>query len=126
MIKSRFNSWLPSLFPSGAPADGGSRHRSLSGSPAGYDRPVSAPVVVIIAAGEGTRMRSATPKLLHELCGRPLIGWTVDAARKAGADKVIVVDGPDRALNEVLHGQVELAVQERPLGTADAVSAASA
>ena len=86
---------------------------------------MSAPVVVIIAAGEGTRMRSATPKLLHPLCGRPLINWTVAAAREAGAGKVVVVDGPARALDRALDGQVEIAVQERPLGTADAVKAAS-
>jgi bifunctional UDP-N-acetylglucosamine pyrophosphorylase/glucosamine-1-phosphate N-acetyltransferase len=81
---------------------------------------------VIIAAGEGTRMRSDTPKLLHPLCGRPLINWTVEAARGAGAGKVVVVDGPGRALDQALNGQVEIAVQERPLGTADAVKAASA
>ncbi len=87
---------------------------------------MSAPVVVIIAAGEGTRMRSQTPKLLHPLCGRPLIRWTVEAARRAGASKVVVVDNPKRALTEALDDQVETAVQERPLGTADAVRAASA
>ena len=47
-------------------------------------RAVSAPTVVIIAAGEGTRMRSALPKVLHPLCGRPLILWPVAAAREAG------------------------------------------
>jgi bifunctional UDP-N-acetylglucosamine pyrophosphorylase/glucosamine-1-phosphate N-acetyltransferase len=94
--------------------------------PSGYDRRVSAPVVVIIAAGEGTRMRSQTPKLLHPLCGRPLIGWTVEAARGAGADKVVVVDNPKRALSEALDPDLETAVQERPLGTADAVKAAGA
>jgi bifunctional UDP-N-acetylglucosamine pyrophosphorylase/glucosamine-1-phosphate N-acetyltransferase len=81
---------------------------------------------VIIAAGEGTRMRSETPKLLHPLCGRPLIGWTVAAAEQAGASKVVVVDNPKRALARALGDQVLTAVQERPLGTADAVRAASA
>jgi bifunctional N-acetylglucosamine-1-phosphate-uridyltransferase/glucosamine-1-phosphate-acetyltransferase GlmU-like protein len=42
--------------------------------------------VVILAAGKGTRMRSATPKVLHPLCGRPLILWPVEAALAAGAD----------------------------------------
>ncbi len=43
-------------------------------------RSVPAPTVVIMAAGQGTRMRSATPKVLHDLCGRPLVGWPVAAA----------------------------------------------
>jgi bifunctional UDP-N-acetylglucosamine pyrophosphorylase / glucosamine-1-phosphate N-acetyltransferase len=57
-------------------------------------RPVTAPTVVILAAGQGTRMRSRTPKVLHDLCGRPMIAWPVAAALAAGAGKVVVVDGP--------------------------------
>jgi bifunctional UDP-N-acetylglucosamine pyrophosphorylase / glucosamine-1-phosphate N-acetyltransferase len=87
---------------------------------------VSAPVVVILAAGQGTRMRSATPKLLHPLCGRPMIEWPVAAAREAGAAKVVVVDGPERRLGSALNGEVEIAIQEQPRGTADAVRAAAA
>ncbi len=87
---------------------------------------VTAPVVVILAAGQGTRMRSATPKLLHPLCGRPLLSWTVDAARAAGAAKVVVVGGPDRALAPGLPDDVVLAVQQEARGTADAVQAAAA
>ncbi|MDO8185924.1 bifunctional UDP-N-acetylglucosamine diphosphorylase/glucosamine-1-phosphate N-acetyltransferase GlmU [Conexibacter sp. JD483] len=87
---------------------------------------MTAPVVVILAAGQGTRMRSATPKLLHELCGRPLLSWTVDAARAAGASKVVVVGGPDRALAPGLPDDVVLAVQQEARGTADAVQAAAA
>jgi bifunctional UDP-N-acetylglucosamine pyrophosphorylase/glucosamine-1-phosphate N-acetyltransferase len=85
---------------------------------------MAAPVVVILAAGQGTRMRSATPKLLHPLCGRPMISWTVAAARAAGAASVIVVDAPDRPLAAALDGEVTIAVQQRALGTADAVRAA--
>ena len=44
-----------------------------------------APTVVILAAGEGTRMRSALPKVLHPICGRPMILWPLLAAREAGA-----------------------------------------
>jgi len=87
---------------------------------------VTAPVVVILAAGQGTRMRSATPKLLHPLCGRPIIEWPVTAAREAGAGTIVVVDGPGGHLAEALDGQVTIATQERPLGTADAVRAAAA
>jgi bifunctional UDP-N-acetylglucosamine pyrophosphorylase/glucosamine-1-phosphate N-acetyltransferase len=87
-------------------------------------RAVSAPTVVIIAAGEGTRMRSALPKVLHPLCGRPLILWPVAAAREAGAGKVVVVDNPQRRLADHLPEGVEVAVQEEPKGTGDAVAAA--
>ncbi len=68
-------------------------------------------------------MRSATPKLLHPICGRPMIGWPVAAAREAGAAQVVVVDSPDRRLEGSVSG-VEFAVQPRALGTADAVKAA--
>jgi bifunctional UDP-N-acetylglucosamine pyrophosphorylase / glucosamine-1-phosphate N-acetyltransferase len=87
---------------------------------------VSAPTVVILAAGEGTRMRSATPKVLHPLCGRPLILWPVLAAQAAGAARVVVVDNPDRRLAEVVPEGVECVVQEHPRGTGDAVRAAAA
>jgi len=89
---------------------------------------VTAPVVVILAAGQGTRMRSAIPKLLHSLCGRPVISWPIAAARDAGARKAVVVGGPDRALEPALPqdaADVVLAVQQEPRGTADAVLAAA-
>jgi bifunctional UDP-N-acetylglucosamine pyrophosphorylase / glucosamine-1-phosphate N-acetyltransferase len=90
-----------------------------------YDPGVTAPVVVILAAGQGTRMRSATPKLLHHVCGRPIIAWPVAAARAAGAKTVVVVEGPERPLDGALDGEVTVAVQEVPRGTADAVKAAA-
>ncbi len=71
-------------------------------------------------------MRSATPKLLHPLCGRPMLAWPVAAAREAGAGKVVVVDNPDRLLEPSLDGTAELAIQQHPNGTADAVRAAAA
>src|SRR4051794_6785210 len=87
-------------------------------------RAVSAPTVVIIAAGEGTRMRSSLPKVLHPLCGRPLILWPVSAALDAGAGKVVVVDNPKRRLEDWLPEGVEVAVQPEPNGTGGAVAAA--
>jgi bifunctional UDP-N-acetylglucosamine pyrophosphorylase/glucosamine-1-phosphate N-acetyltransferase len=89
---------------------------------------VSEPVVVILAAGQGTRMRSATPKLLHPLCGRPMIDWPVRAARGAGARRIVVVDSPQGRLRALLADQpdVEIAVQEQADGTAGAVRAAAA
>ena len=89
---------------------------------------MTAPVVVILAAGQGTRMRSATPKLLHPLCGRPVIAWPIAAARAAGARRVVVVGGPDRALEPAIGNDdpaLVLAVQQEPRGTADAVASAA-
>jgi len=83
-----------------------------------------APTVVILAAGEGTRMRSSLPKVLHPICGRPMLLWPLLAAREAGAGRVIVVDNPTRRLEEHLPTGVELAVQAAPRGTGDAVAAA--
>jgi bifunctional UDP-N-acetylglucosamine pyrophosphorylase/glucosamine-1-phosphate N-acetyltransferase len=85
-----------------------------------------APTVLILAAGQGTRMRSKTPKVLHELCGSPMLLWPVHAALEAGAGKVVVVDSPARALEQVLPEGVELAVQPQPDGTGGAVAAAMA
>jgi bifunctional UDP-N-acetylglucosamine pyrophosphorylase/glucosamine-1-phosphate N-acetyltransferase len=50
-------------------------------------------IAVVLAAGKGTRMRSALPKVLHEAAGRPLLAWVVDAARDAGCSKILIVVG---------------------------------
>jgi bifunctional UDP-N-acetylglucosamine pyrophosphorylase / glucosamine-1-phosphate N-acetyltransferase len=88
-------------------------------------RRVPAPTVLILAAGEGTRMKSDTPKVLHPICGRPMIGWPIRAAQEAGAGRVIVVDGPQRRLADQLPDGVEVATQEEPNGTGDAVRSAA-
>ncbi|WP_428622800.1 NTP transferase domain-containing protein, partial [Sedimenticola sp.] len=49
--------------------------------------------VVILAAGQGTRMKSTLPKVLHTLAGRPLVAHVIDTAKALGADKVAVVYG---------------------------------
>jgi bifunctional UDP-N-acetylglucosamine pyrophosphorylase/glucosamine-1-phosphate N-acetyltransferase len=85
---------------------------------------MTAPTIVILAAGQGTRMRSTLPKVLHPLCGRPLVSWPVHAAREAGAGRIVVVDSAARPLQGRLPEDVLLAVQERPDGTAGAVQAA--
>jgi bifunctional UDP-N-acetylglucosamine pyrophosphorylase/glucosamine-1-phosphate N-acetyltransferase len=84
---------------------------------------VPAATVVILAAGEGTRMRSTLPKVLHPICGRPMILWPLQAAREAGVGRVIVVDNPKERLAEHLPAGVEVAVQAEPRGTGDAVAA---
>ena len=86
---------------------------------------MSAPTVVVLAAGQGTRMRSDVPKVLHELCGLPMGLWPVRAALRAGAGKVIVVDSPARPLAGVLPEGVELVVQPVSNGTGGAVLAAA-
>jgi bifunctional UDP-N-acetylglucosamine pyrophosphorylase / glucosamine-1-phosphate N-acetyltransferase len=93
---------------------------------AGYSLAMAAPpTALILAAGQGTRMRSQTPKVLHEICGRPMVLWPVHAAMQAGAGKIVVVDSPARALREVLPEGVETAIQERSNGTGGAVIAAA-
>ena len=70
-------------------------------------------------------MRSALPKVLHPLCGRPLILWPVSAAEEAGAGKIVVVDNPKRRLEDRLPEGVEVAIQPEPNGTGGAVQAAA-
>jgi bifunctional UDP-N-acetylglucosamine pyrophosphorylase/glucosamine-1-phosphate N-acetyltransferase len=84
---------------------------------------MSSPNVLILAAGQGTRMRSDTPKVLHDLCGRPIIMWPVEAALRAGAGTVVVVDSPARPLEPLLAEPILLAVQERSNGTGGAAAA---
>lgn len=86
-----------------------------------------APTVIVLAAGRGTRMRSATPKVLHDLCGAPLVDWVVCAARAAGAHRVVVVDQPSRNLDGHLPDDVDVVEQHIDRhgdGTAGGVAAA--
>ncbi|HZG36738.1 MAG TPA: bifunctional UDP-N-acetylglucosamine diphosphorylase/glucosamine-1-phosphate N-acetyltransferase GlmU [Gaiellaceae bacterium] len=76
---------------------------------------------VVMAGGLGTRMRSATPKHLHPILGRRMVDWVVEAAQPLELRKLVVVASPDT--RESFDGH-EVAVQERPLGTGDAVRAA--
>ena len=87
---------------------------------------MSAPTVLILAAGQGTRMRSGTPKVLHEICGRAMIMWPIAAATAAGAARIVVVDSPARPLEGMLPDGVESAVQPQPNGTGGAVAAGMA
>jgi bifunctional UDP-N-acetylglucosamine pyrophosphorylase / glucosamine-1-phosphate N-acetyltransferase len=79
-----------------------------------------------MAAGEGTRMHSAVPKVLHEVCGRPMIAWPILAARDAGAGRICVIVPPDRDLSSVLPNGTETIVQPEADGTGGALRAAAA
>jgi bifunctional UDP-N-acetylglucosamine pyrophosphorylase/glucosamine-1-phosphate N-acetyltransferase len=88
---------------------------------------VEAVLPVILAAGLGTRMNSSRPKVLHELCGRPMLAYVLDAARQVSDQRPTVVYSPATAeITQVFDGEADFALQEAPLGTADAVRAALA
>ncbi len=78
--------------------------------------------VVVLAAGEGTRMRSATPKVLHEVCGRTLLGHVLAAVEPLGAARTLVVVGHGReAVTAALPEWATAVVQEEQNGTGHAV-----
>ncbi len=85
---------------------------------------MSAPTVLIMAAGQGTRMRSAIPKVLHPICGRPLVAWPIEAARAAGAGRIAVIVSPDRDISGALPEGVESVPQPHADGTGGAMRAA--
>lgn len=89
---------------------------------------------VVLAAGLGTRMRSRTPKILHELCGRPMLAYVLDAWEQAAGDlgdgsdrgAIVVYSPATEALRGVVADRGTLALQDVPRGTGDAVRAALA
>jgi bifunctional UDP-N-acetylglucosamine pyrophosphorylase/glucosamine-1-phosphate N-acetyltransferase len=82
---------------------------------------MSTVAVVILAAGEGSRMRSALTKVLHRAAGKPVVAHVVDAARAAGADRIALVVPPEHAaIREAIGDGVAYAVQDPPRGTGDA------
>jgi bifunctional UDP-N-acetylglucosamine pyrophosphorylase/glucosamine-1-phosphate N-acetyltransferase len=85
---------------------------------------MSAPTVLVMAAGEGTRMHSSVPKALHPVCGRPMVAWPVLAAREAGAGRIAVIVSPERDLTAGLPPGTETVVQQVPDGTGGAIRAA--
>lgn len=79
---------------------------------------------LILAAGEGTRMKSALPKVAHEILGVPMVRYVVSAARAAGCDRVIVVTGHGAEAVEALIPDETCVRQEQQLGTGHAVMCA--
>jgi bifunctional UDP-N-acetylglucosamine pyrophosphorylase / glucosamine-1-phosphate N-acetyltransferase len=78
---------------------------------------------IVLAAGKGTRMKSARPKVLHELCGRPMLWWVLEALRAAGVDEVVVVTNPELDPQLASFG-VRTVIQREQLGTGHAVKIA--
>lgn len=80
-------------------------------------------VAVILAAGQGTRMRSALPKVLHEVAGRPMLAWVLDAARGAGCERLLVVVGheAERVRSRFDSPDITWVYQHEQLGTGHAV-----
>jgi len=78
---------------------------------------------VILAAGKGTRMKSEKAKVLHELNGKPLLHYSIEAAKKAGAEKIVAVIGHQAAtVREVFADSGCIFVEQNPqLGTGHAV-----
>jgi bifunctional UDP-N-acetylglucosamine pyrophosphorylase/glucosamine-1-phosphate N-acetyltransferase len=79
---------------------------------------------LIMAAGQGTRMKSALPKVMHPVCGRPMLAWPVIAARAAGISRIAVIVSPGSDYSATLPDGVEMVVQAESDGTGGAVRAA--
>src|SRR5256886_5403757 len=104
----------PHSWGGGAGGAGGAWHNRAELSPS--------LTAVILAAGLGTRMRSRIPKVLHPICGRPMIDWVLEAVNEAGAKHVTVIANPHHAdVAAHLDGRAELVYQRDPRGTAHAL-----
>ncbi|MCP3919323.1 MAG: bifunctional N-acetylglucosamine-1-phosphate uridyltransferase/glucosamine-1-phosphate acetyltransferase [bacterium] len=90
----------------------------------------SSTTVVILAAGKGTRMRSTMPKVLHPLCGRPMIAWVIDLARTLDPERIVLVTGygaeqvAEAARAAAGDHALECVVQEPQHGTGHAMQVA--
>lgn len=80
--------------------------------------------IVILAAGKGTRMKSQKPKVMHEIAGRPMIGWLLEAAESLKPEKIIVVTAPGMDDVAAASAPHQVAIQSEQRGTGDAVKPA--
>ena len=87
-------------------------------------------LTVVLAAGQGTRMQSDTPKVLHKIAGRSMLGHVLDVVQRLGAERQALVVGPDMedvaAEGQAAAPTMETFIQAERRGTADAVLAAAA
>jgi bifunctional UDP-N-acetylglucosamine pyrophosphorylase / glucosamine-1-phosphate N-acetyltransferase len=85
-------------------------------------------VAVVLAGGKGTRMKSDIPKVLHPISGKPMIFYTLENLKRAGIENVVVVVGHQAGLVQTAIEKnfpgCRFAVQENPIGTADALKSA--
>ncbi|HEY3240537.1 MAG TPA: NTP transferase domain-containing protein, partial [Acidimicrobiia bacterium] len=101
----------------------------MTQSPPGTEVSSSGLAAVVLAAGEGTRMKSSVPKVLHPLCGRPMLLHVIGALEQLSVDRIVVVvgHGADKVI-KTLHGEtdvpLEFVEQRVQRGTGDAVSVA--
>lgn len=81
-------------------------------------------VIVILAAGRGSRMKSTLPKVMHKIAGRPMISWLIDAAEELNPKKIIVVTAPDMDEVAQVVSPHLVVIQQEQKGTGDAVKPA--
>ena len=81
---------------------------------------------IVLAAGKGTRMKSALNKVMHPVLNKPMIGHIVDTLKASGVERIVVVVGHGaESVKEYLQDSVEYAIQQPQLGTGHAVMQAS-
>lgn len=82
---------------------------------------------IILAAGQGTRMKSALPKVMHKVAGRPILGYVIAAVRGAGVERIVVVTAPDAEVVRAYAAAegAESVIQKEQLGTGHAASCAA-
>ena len=81
-------------------------------------------VTIILAAGEGTRMKSSLPKVLHNICGKPMLAYLIGNVNSIGIDKVFVIVGHKAGLVKEEISGIKCIRQNELLGTGDAVARA--
>jgi len=82
-------------------------------------------ICLILAAGRGTRMRSKTPKPLHTICGKPMLGHLIESVKTAGVKKVVLVLGHQADIVGKHFDGYDKVIQRKQLGSGDAVNSAS-
>ncbi|MDD6259123.1 MAG: NTP transferase domain-containing protein [Erysipelotrichaceae bacterium] len=77
---------------------------------------------IVMAGGKGTRMKSETPKVLHQILNEPMAGLVVNSLKEAGCERIVMITGyQHETVEKALAGQCEFALQEPQLGTGHAV-----